>query len=172
METEEHENEKNTLIGGTKSEIDYYRIVRTTLHGLDGVRLKASVSGLSVCSVFIGLGFTALKYVDDVNIMSYDIPLPLLLAFCAYLLATLSGIQFIKKVEMFSHFITCCVEISHDFENKLVVQEAHKLTRQFEKHTYAGSRGDNLFKSSLILMVCISVVGAITCAIAFFVNLT
>jgi hypothetical protein len=159
--SDEQENKENELVSGTKSEVDYYRIVRTTLHGLDRVRLQASVSGLSICSVFISLGFSAWKYVDDIQIKGYDISLPLLLSFCAYNLAVLSGIQFILKVQMFSNFIKSCVLIAHDFEEKLVNQDAHKLTLQFEKHTYAGSRGDLLFKISLIFMVIISLFGVL-----------
>jgi hypothetical protein len=167
---DEEENKENELVNGTKSEVDYYRIVRTTLHGLDGVRLNASVSGLTICSVFLGLSFTTQKYVDNICIMNYDIPLPLLLAYFSCFLAALNGIQFILKVQMFSNFIKSCVEIAKDFEKKLVNQEEHRLTFQFEKYTYAGSRGDNLFKLSLFLMVITSIIGMLMSFILLIVD--
>jgi hypothetical protein len=169
---DEEENKENELVNGTKSEVDYYRIVRTTLHGLDGVRLNASVSGLSICSVFLGLSFTARKYVENICIIDYVIPLPLLLAYFSYSLATLTGIQFMLKVQMFSNFIKSCVEIAKEFEMKLVNQKEHRLTFQFQEYTYAGSRGDNLFKFSLFLMVIISIVGMLMSLLSLVINYT
>lgn len=166
-------DEKNThdLVSATKAEMEYYRVVRMTLHGLDGVRLNASVSGLTVCTGFIGVAFTSWKYAGEALVFGYSFSLACLLSLFACLIAMIVAIQFVGKISMFSHFIAKSVDIANDFEDKIVAQRKHKITGQFDRHSFAGHRGDFLFKTSLYLLLVIAGIGLIASSVGFILSI-
>lgn len=146
---------------------EYYRIIRTTLPSFDAVRLNTSVSGLTICSAFLGVAFSTWKYSDVIQGIAKGFPLASVIAFFSCLLALIVGVQFIMKISMFSHFIASSVGVAKDFEDKLIVQEHHRLTHEFNKHKFAGANGDQLFKISLILLSSLAAFGVLFSACAF-----
>jgi|GEM_PF-2212418 len=158
-------------VKGSKAEMEYYRVVRMTLHGLDGVRLNASVSGLTVCSAFIGVAFTSWKYAGVATISGHTFSMAFLLSAFSCLISAITAAQFVSKISMFSHFIAKSVDIAHDFENKMVANESHKITRQFDHHSLAGPRGDLLFKISLYALLALAIIGCIASTVGFFASI-
>lgn len=158
-------------VKGTKAEIEYYRVVRMTLHGLDGVRLNASVSGLTVCSAFIGVAFTSWKYAGVATICGLTFSIAFLLSAFSCLLSAFTAVQFALKISMFSHFIAKSVDIAKDFENRMVVNKSHKITRQFNRHKFGGAGGDLLFKISLYALFALATFGCILSIFGFFASI-
>lgn len=151
---------------GSAAEATYYNVVRSTLHALDGVRLSAAVSGLTVCTGFLLAAITMIHYVGTVAIFSTNIPVGQILSiiFC-YIAAEVAN-QFIRKIDMFSHFIACSVEVALNLEEKFVPDENLQLTTKFNKHEHAGDRGDKLFKRALKLIMYSAWTGVIISFIA------
>lgn len=146
----------------------YYNLVRTTLHGLDGVRLRAAVSGLSLCTGYIAVGISMIHYVGIVDIFSKKIPVGHFFSAMLCFISALIADQFIRKIDMFSHFIACSVEIALSLEENLVHNRNLRLTAKFNEHKYAGKNGDKLFRSALVIIMVSAWIGVLISAIAFF----
>lgn len=157
------------LVRGTKEEHEYYRIVRTTLQGADSLRLQSASSGILLCSTFIGVGFTASKYLSEPHVAAaYPQNFGHWIALISYVVSVVVAIQYILKVSMFSRFIDESAQIAEAFERKLVVFEEHQLTNRFNKDRLAGPKGDPYFKTSLILLGAVAFFGILFTVPRFF----
>jgi|JI6StandDraft_1071083.scaffolds.fasta_scaffold108959_2 hypothetical protein len=158
------------LVTGTKEEHEYYRIVRTTLQGADSLRLQSASSGLTLCSTFIGVGFTASKY-----LVEHPLPAPYPPSFghwivlISFVISLVVAIQYILKISMFSRFINESAEIAKTFEDRLIVNQPHRLTDRFNQDRLAGPKGDPYFKTSLLLLAAVAFVGICFSIRDFFV---
>ncbi len=148
---------------GTPEETLYYNTVRLTLQGLDGVRLTAAVSGLTLVSGLIGIGYSAKQYsfLDTFNLWGQPFPVSHLLAFTAFIVAFVVGEQYSRKISMFSHFIVSCVKIAKKIEKRCIQDESLQLTTQFNQHPNADKGGDKLFLRSLKILQYVALCGVL-----------
>jgi hypothetical protein len=139
-------------------EINYYDIVRSTLHGLDGIRLNAVVSGITLCVALLGAAIAAAN--TEINIkkivgVCFDVNPHLigfiLSSFLSFISLLVSD-QFLKKINMFNYFIDQSVRISLRIEEKIIQAKNLRLTESFNAHTYGGRKGDQLFLLALNIM--------------------
>lgn len=157
------------LVTGTKEEHEYYRIVRTTLQGADGLRLQSASSGILLCSTFIGVGFTASKYLTEPLVAAaYPPNFGHWIALISYLVSIVVAVQYILKISMFSRFVDESAKIADAFERKLVVHEEHRLTDRFNKDRLAGPKGDPYFKTSLFVLGAVAFFGILFTIPRFF----
>lgn len=146
-------DDNNFLIDPGKGDLEYYRVVRMTLHGLDNTRLKAAVSGLSFCSAMIGVAITSWHYNDSIDLFGTTIPIfGYLISVAACYIGVISSSQFKKKIEMFNSFIVSSCDIAEAIEDKIFTDDKYKLTAQFNINPHAGKGGDKLFIKSLNLL--------------------
>ncbi len=148
----------------------YYNLVRTTIHGLDGIRLKAAVSGLSVCTGYIAVGITLIHYVGTVEILSINVPVGHIFSTALCIISSFIAFQFVRKISMFSYFIKHAVDIALTLEEELIPEEELRLTMQFNKHKYAGKNGDRLFKIAMYFIIFLACSGAIISILACIYN--
>ncbi len=111
----------------------YYNLVRTNLPNLDGLRLKSAVSGLSVCTGYIAVGITLIRYVGTVEILGKNVPIGHIFSTMLCIISVFIACQFIRKISMFSHFIERSVHIASKLEKVLIPKEI-PLTMRFDEH--------------------------------------
>lgn len=156
-------------VTGTKEEHEYYRIVRTTLQGADSLRLQSASSGIMLCSTFIGVGFTASKYLAEHQLpASYPQGFGQWIVLISYVISFVVAIQYILKISMFSRFIDESATIAKAFEDRLIKESVHRLTDRFDQSRMAGPKGDPYFKTSLILLAAVAFFGVLFSVRQFF----
>jgi len=128
------------------------------------MRLKAAVSGLTVVVGYIAAALTVIRLIESITIQNFKIPIGFLLATISCFIAAQVAQQFIWKIEMFNFFIASSVKIALALEKKIVDDENLRLTAAFEKHPYAGKKGDPLFLQALVLIKFIAWFGVILSA--------
>ncbi len=158
--------ENDKLVSGSSEEITYYQVIRSTLHSLDGIRLTAAVSGLTVCTSFIIVAITIIHYVGVIAIFSTNVPAGQIISIMLCFISARIAKQFIRKIDLFNHFIDCAVEIALRLEEKLLPDKKLRLTAIFNKHEFAGHRGDQLFKNALKLILFSAWVGVVMSGVA------
>lgn len=120
--------------------------------------------------LFIGVGFTASKY-----LVEHPLPAPYPPSFghwivlISFVISLVVAIQYILKISMFSRFINESAEIAKTFEDRLIVNQPHRLTDRFNQDRLAGPKGDPYFKTSLLLLAAVAFVGICFSIRDFFV---
>lgn len=142
------ENEKFEVITGSKETMEYYRIVRTTIHGLDGLRLRASASGVAVSSWFVGAAFASEKAISLLGIASQpalSALFSILISSACLAISFFSAYQYILKLKMFGEFLIIAVTIAEKIEEKYIPDASMRMTEQFSPTAHASGKGDVLF---------------------------
>lgn len=77
----------------------------------------------------------------------------------SYVISFVVAIQYVLKISMFSRFINESAAIAKAFEDKLIVNQPHRLTDRFNQDRLAGPKGDPYFKTSLLLLAAVAFFG-------------
>jgi hypothetical protein len=155
---------ENKVISCPEVDLNYYVVVRNTLHGLDGVRLSTEVAGLTVSSGFLAAAIAAVQSINTYTIYGARVSLGLMVSAILNGLACITAYQFSKKIDMFNYFIGCSVDIALELERKMITENNHhlRLTAKFSDQTNAGKRGDKLFKLVIKTIGIFACLGALT----------
>jgi hypothetical protein len=140
------------VLHAESADLIFYSAVRTTIHGIDHLRIQVAVSGPTLIILLLGVSKYAAEAIK---------PYGGLFAIAISVLAALLGWSFRTTLTMFNCFLREAVEIGKAAENRMIDDPALselKMTWRFETtHGAAGRRGNAVFNAPLNVATGIAV---------------
>ena len=153
-----HHCEEKRVVRTSSEDILYYQIVRTTIQGLDSLRITTVVAGLTFnFALLTAAAFAWENIKTPVDMGGCSVSIGCIAAILFSVIAGLLNHPFLKKIDMFNKFIKRSVSIAGTLEERAIQEEALRLTKVFEdSHPNAGKGGDFIFQIALKVMTVVS----------------
>lgn len=145
------------VVHASQEDMLYYQIVRTTIQGLDSLRITTVVAGLTFNFALLTAAAFVWQNIEGVDVAGCTVSIGCIAAILFSTVAGLLNHPFLKKLQMFNKFIKRSVTIAGKLEEISIGKDELRLTRMFEdSHPNAGKGGDFVFQIALKVMTVVS----------------
>jgi hypothetical protein len=150
-----------SVIAGDNKDLLSYRVVRLTISNLGHLRLQATVSGITLSTAFLGVGYAAWHYVPKMKLLgrSFDLGAPL--AFVACAISMMLAIQFLRKIRLYTNYLDESLDIACMLERNLIDDPSYRLTERFHAEIASGSSATLLFVTSVYALIAMAFIGVL-----------
>lgn len=152
------------LFTGTGEDAAFYSVVRSTIHGLDQLRIHVVVASLTLMLGLLTAGGASWIQLAGKRILHDYVPPGAVAGLAFSVFSLLVGLVFIFKLALFNSFLPKAVEIAKDVEQHTISMEGHRMTQAFDEHRLAGRGGQAVFNFAPLGMAFFAF-----CSTCFFV---
>lgn len=147
----------NFVVQASPEDMLYYQIVRTTIQGLDSLRITTVVAGLTFNFALLTASAFVWQNIDPIMVAGCNVPIGCLAAILFAVIAAVLNYPFLGKIKMFNKFIKKSIDIAIKLEEISIRQDLLRLTGQFtDEYPSARGGGDHIFKVALWVMTVVS----------------